>query len=183
MIFEIKTSFFHRVNREKRDVGRKFCIFAFKNAAIYLHNKNGGILDPDGLNLNTDESLLFNLKKILNYQISTWLLFLISFFFISPILVIILALAALFLLFYIIFVLYKNGKYGWITALCITIIIPTIIMVFFIQRNYTIMILLMLEVGIFFIYCAALRLTLNVWVKDIQAARLFDLQSKRDSGI
>lgn len=143
----------------------------------------GGILDPDGLNLNTNESLLFNLKKILNYQISTWLLFLVSFFFISPILIIILAVAALFYLFYIIYALYQNGKYGWITALIITIIIPTIIMVFFIRQNYTIIILLMLEVGVFFIYCAALRLTLNVWINDIQAARLFDLQREKDRGI
>ena len=136
-------------------------------------------MDIEELNLSSDEALLVNLKKILNYQISIWLLFVVSFFFISSILIILLAVIAVSFFLYIIFILYRNRKYGWIATLFLTILIPTIVLAFIVEHTYTVAILLMIEVAIFFIYCAALRLTVDGWVRDIQTARLIDYQTKK----
>lgn len=139
-------------------------------------------MDSEKIDYSSDLALLRKLKRILNYQISTWLLFMISFFFISPVLIVILAIAALLFAFYIIFALYKNNKYGWIAALFITIIIPVIILAFIVELNYSVIILLIIEVAAFFIYCAALRLTVNLWVKEIETKRLFDYRWKKEIG-
>lgn len=140
-------------------------------------------MDSEKIDYSSDLALLRKLKRILNYQISTWLLFMISFLFISPILIVILAVAALLFAFYIIFALYKNHKYGWIAAFFITIIIPVIILAFIVELNYSVIILLIIEVAAFFIYCAALRLTVNLWVKEIESKRLFDYRWKKEIGL
>jgi hypothetical protein len=140
-------------------------------------------MDSEKIDYSSDLALLRKLKRILNYQISTWLLFMISFLFISPILIVILAVAALLFAFYIIFALYKNHKYGWIAAFFITTIIPVIILAFIVELNYSVIILLIIEVAAFFIYCAALRLTVNLWVKEIESKRLFDYRWKKEIGL
>ena len=63
-------------------------------------------MEFEDLNIPYNESLLINLKKYLNYQISSALLFALSFFWI--ILIFIAVLSALLFIPYSIYVLYKN---------------------------------------------------------------------------
>ena len=134
-------------------------------------------MDGEELNLISDDTLLLNLKKYLNYQLSTFLLYALSFF--SIVLIIILTIAAILFIPYVTFVLYKNKKYGWIITLAIIIIIPAILMIVIIQQTYTLFIMLLIELAIFYFYCFSLRLVVNDWVKEIASVKLIEYQRKR----
>lgn len=134
-------------------------------------------MEFEDLNYNENELLLRRIKKYLNYHISTFLLFAFSFF--SFILIILLTVAAIIFIPFLIFVLYRNHKYGWIAALSLIIIIPSIILIIAVEQTYTLLMFLLIELGVFYFYCFALRFAVIGWVNDIETVRLTEYQTKR----
>lgn len=134
-------------------------------------------MDSKELNLIPDEALLISLKKYLNYEISTFLLFAFSFF--SIIFVFLMVAAAITFIPYVMYVLYRNDKRGWILTLVLLIILPTILLIIFMQQTYTLFILLLIELAVFYFYCFTLRLVVNEWVQEKTMTKLIDYQRKR----
>lgn len=134
-------------------------------------------MDSKELNLIPDEALLMSLKKYLNYEISTFLLFAFSFF--SIIFVFLMVAAAITFIPYVMYVLYRNDKRGWILTLVLLIILPTILLIIFMQQTYTLFILLLIELAVFYFYCFTLRLVVNEWVQEKTMTKLIDYQRKR----
>ncbi|HSD63304.1 MAG TPA: hypothetical protein VLB50_05870 [Ignavibacteriaceae bacterium] len=131
-------------------------------------------MDSEELNLIPDEALLVNLKKYLNYEISTFLLFALSFF--SIIFIFLMAIAAIVFIPYVTYVLYRNDKRGWILTLLLVIILPTVLLIIFMQQAYTLFILLLIELAVFYFYCFTLRLVVNDWIQEITMSKLIDYQ-------
>lgn len=134
-------------------------------------------MDREELNLVSSEVLLVNLKKYLNYQLSTFLLFALSFF--SIILIFILSALAILFMPYIIFVLYQNEKYSWIISLILMVVLPAALLVLLVEQTFTMMILLLIELAVFYMYCFTLRIAVNGWVKEIFTVKLIEYQRKR----
>ncbi|HKB87823.1 MAG TPA: hypothetical protein VKD08_16725 [Ignavibacteriaceae bacterium] len=134
-------------------------------------------MDSEGLDLFPRESDLVNLKKYLNYHLSSFLLFALSFF--SLILILLLTAAALIFTPYVIFVLYRNDKNGWILSLILLIILPAIIFILVVKPVAAMVLLLLIELALFYVYCFSLRLAVDGWVKEITTARLIDYQRKK----
>ena len=134
-------------------------------------------MDKEELNLVPSEAQLVNLKKYLNYQLSTFLLFALSFF--SIILIFILSALAFLFMPYVIFVLYQNEKYSWIISLILMVVLPVFLLVFLVEQTYTLMILLLIELAVFYVYCFSLRIALNGWVKEIFTVKLIEFQRKK----
>jgi len=131
-------------------------------------------MDPEGLNYNSNELLLISLKKYLNYQISTFVLYAFSYFSIS--LIILSNIAAIILIPFAIFVLYKIGRYGWIISLLFITVIPAIILIFFIdQTQYILLIIIM---GLFYFYSFSLKFAVNGWVREMEAVKLIEYETK-----
>lgn len=119
---------------------------------------------------------LTQLKKYLNYEISTSILYFLSF---QVFIFIFLALAtALIFTPFMLYVLFKEDKKGWIVLFLIIVIVPTIIFIvsaiLFSFSNP----LLIVSIGLFYFYCFLLRYGVNGWVREMSFKNKY-LQDKK----
>lgn len=120
---------------------------------IFMEIKASGKYHTDHLDL---------LAKILNFEISFGILFLISFA-VSIFLFIAGLLAAVFVPF-LIYVLLKEGKHGWIIFFNLTVILPLLFSYFFVSSYFAVFVLITL--AMFYFYCFLLRLSVNDWIRE-----------------
>jgi len=125
------------------------------------------------------------LAYILNYNLSLTVVIIVLFFVSSIIRVLflpeIIAMTASILFTpYMLYVLYKEKKYGWIMFFSIIVIFPTLLSFSLINSeliksliNYSIL-------GMVYIYYFLLRLTINEWVNEdlIKKQRAYDFQNR-----
>lgn len=105
---------------------------------------------------------LVNLSSILNYHISTGVLFLLSFF--GGIFLTIASLAAIIFTPYPIYVLILEKKIWWIVAFIIIVIFPTLLALIFFKQYFTFA--LIISLACFYFYSFLLRLSVNGWIKE-----------------
>lgn len=134
-------------------------------------------MEQEGLNYNSKELLLISLKKYLNYYISTFLFYAFSYFSIH--LIILSNIAAIILIPFATVVLYKNGKYSWIITLLLITVVPAIILTFIVEQTQTRYILLIIDLGILYLYGFSLKFAVNGWVKEIETAKLINYETEK----
>ena len=119
---------------------------------------------------------LNKLAAILNYSVSSSALLLLSFLW--GILLMVASIAAIIFIPFLFYVLLFEKKYFWLTILILLIIVPAILSLLFLQKYilYSMMVLL----GIFYIFCFTLRLSVNEWIREKNAARDFRKVNKID---
>ncbi|MDA3861603.1 MAG: hypothetical protein PF445_10285 [Melioribacteraceae bacterium] len=104
---------------------------------------------------------LEKLYKYLNYEVSSSVLYIGSWF--IPIFIPLLILAAIVFTPFMLFVLYKENKKGWIIFFVVTTIIPIILLTFLYP------ILLMLGLIPFYFFCFILRMEAKGWITEMRA--------------
>ena len=109
---------------------------------------------------------LGRLSKILNYQLSTVVLYVASFF--IPILFLAILAAVLFAP-YMLFVLFQEKRYGWIIFFIISVLLPLFIDMLIFRTSDVYLILLSFPLALFYFYCFLLRFTVNDWIRERNA--------------
>jgi hypothetical protein len=114
----------------------------------------------------------YNLRRLqhwLEYEISASGLLLFSWFW--GLLLGLAALAAIIFTPFMLKILYEEGKYGWIIFFFVMVIAPSII-IFFLDIGITGMMLLSyISMGLFFLYCFALKFAVRGWINDYKLQR------------
>ena len=112
-------------------------------------------------NVSTD---LERLKKYLNYEVSSSILYFLSFM--AMIFLFLALLAAIIFTPFMLRVLYKEKKKSWIVLFIVIVILPVIIFsilaVFF---KFSVS-LLLIPIGLFYFFCFMLRFSVNGWIRE-----------------
>lgn len=130
----------------------------------------------EGKNLYVNNDLT-RLSKYLNYQLSTTLLFALSFMF--GFFLLLLIGAAIVFTPYMLYVLYQENRKGWIIFFIILVIIPLIAAVIISFTVTYIFPLYLIVIGLFYLYCFLLRLKVNNWLCDRRARMQYILEKQR----
>ena len=120
---------------------------------------------------------LSRLKKILNYEISTSVLFFLSF--LAPVFIFIAILAAILFTPFMIHVLLKEKKTGWIVMFIVIVIIPAILFILLALQFELAAGLLLVPIALFYFYCFLLRFTVNGWVRELNFRHQYQIDKKR----
>ncbi len=115
------------------------------------------------------------ISRILNFQISSSILFLLSFF--SGIFLIIIIVSALIFIPYLIFVLWIARKKSWLISFLILTVLPLIITLIFFKES--IIYVLFFIIPIFFLYCFALRYSITEWQRQRSWKNQYELEIMR----
>jgi|UniRef100_A0A7V2ZJN6 hypothetical protein len=134
--------------------------------------------------------LLNRLKTILDLEITYPPILLSLTFFImysvnnqtSIIIVVIIAIAKLAIPF-IIFVLYKEKKYGWIVSLILLIILPSSIIYWLIRDSVFSRYFLIIPFLLFYFFCVLLKYTVREWLTEAEARLELENQKITSSSI
>jgi len=125
---------------------------------------------------------LERLSLVLNFHLSTSVLYIISFF--CPVLFLA-GLAAVLFAPFMLFVLFKENRYGWITFFILLVLLPVLIDVLFFYKTDAYLILLYLPLAFFYFYCFLLKITIRDWIQERNAKkeRCGNLEEQLDSFI
>lgn len=125
------------------------------------------------------ENHLRKLYKVLNYEISAPVLFILIFL---PGAGIILNIAILLFTPFMLYVLYKASKRGWMIAFIVLIFLPLISARFYIEAPQVKMIVSLAVVMLFFLYCFLLRHSIGSQLNDLDGARRFEIMNRIKKG-
>ncbi len=119
---------------------------------------------------NMDVAQLQRLHYFLSYNRYT--IFTYGGFFFIPFVPLYMLLVVLAIAFgpYVIFVLYRNGKRGWLLAFGLVVGIPTVLAFIPVHDIVAQTALHFLPLLTFYSYCFLLRLTMSDWISDLSAA-------------
>lgn len=134
-----------------------------------------------GKNIYIDQNYnLTRLRKYLNYQVSSSLLYFLSFQ--VFIFIFIASAAALIFTPFMLYVLITEKKYGWIVFFIIIFIVPTAMLLMLSWMVEFSKPLLFISLGLFYFYCFLLRFQVNDWSKEAMARDqyLFEKKQRED---
>lgn len=110
---------------------------------------------------------LNKLSKVLNYQLSSILLFFLSFF--VFIFIFLAALASVIFIPYMLYILFNEKKYGWIIFFALIVILPVFTILILWSSVPVLKLMLLVIIGVFYFYCFILRVEVNNWAKETRA--------------
>jgi hypothetical protein len=116
------------------------------------------------------------LDQILNYQISTVVLFAMSFFY--GILLFVLGIAAVLFTPYMIYVLYNEKRFGYIISYGIMIISPLVFFLIIGPLGEYLSIASMLSLSLFYFYCFLLKYSVREWLNEYRWRKKLEEQRK-----
>jgi hypothetical protein len=119
-------------------------------------------MDPEELTVFSNNQNLKRLNYWLKYQISSSFLLILSWMF--PLALLLTTIVALIFAPFMLFILYKEKKFGWIIFFGILIIFPLIIIIVFSMHSTYFMALILIPLALFYFYCFILRLTVSDWL-------------------
>jgi len=130
-------------------------------------------------NLALNKSPFSKLDYYLNYELSSSALYILGICAIAiyPVVMIIITITAVIFTPYLLFILYKEKKFGWITAFFIMVVLPLLINILFIS-DYFSNILNSIIIGLFYLFCYILKMSTRDWVAEDKAR--FELNKKRE---
>ncbi len=129
------------------------------------------------LNLISDERYyLQKLSRFLNYNISTSLLFILSYF--GGILLVAAIIAAIIFTLLMLYVFIKLKKVSWIISFCIIVIIPIIIGLILGYEIGNLYVFLLISLGFYYFYCFVLKYMVNDRLKEIFSFEESELERK-----
>ncbi|MCF6271288.1 MAG: hypothetical protein L3J41_16365 [Melioribacteraceae bacterium] len=114
---------------------------------------------------------LEKLYKYLNYEISSSILFIGSWF--IPIFIPILFLAAIGFTPYILYVLYKERRNGWLLTFILMVLLPVVMLLIFAYHYFVFSLIP------FYLYCFLLRFEAKGWLTEMRARNDLVLQKIR----
>lgn len=129
----------------------------------------------DEFQLNLRESNLTRLNYILNYELSSGLMLLLSYLYI--LLIFLSAIAAIIFTPFLLYVLVKEKKTGWLIFFFISIFFPPFIFSLLLPVGIFSLVNLSIMLGGFYLYCFLLKMQTRDWVKEENAAK--ELEEKR----
>jgi len=120
---------------------------------------------------------LIRLKKYLNYEVSSSILYFLSF----QIFIFIFLASAAALIFapFMLYVLSKENKKGWIVLFIIIVIIPIMLLIILSILFEFSKPLLLISLGLFYFYCFLLRFEVNNWVQEMSARNQYLMNKKK----
>ena len=124
-------------------------------------------INIDETNITEEDNLLFKLKYVLNYELSSSAFYFLSFA-AGMIVLYLSALAALLFTPFLIYVLIKAQKYSWLISFLIVVILPVLIMLIISSNALYTTSFLLVQLGMFYAYCFVLRFSVIDWVEDIK---------------
>ena len=114
---------------------------------------------------------LSKLSRVLNYQLSTTLLVVLTY---AGILTIIVAtIAATIFSPYILYILYSENKFGWITFFILMVLFPMLIIILL-----GIWELMLIPLALAYFYYFLLKFVVREWIQERNAKRVFEEQLK-----
>ena len=127
--------------------------------------------------LSEKDRLINRLAYYLNYELSSVLLYFLSFMY--NIAVFIATLAAVIFTPFLIYVLIKTKKFGWLTSFVLLIFLPAIILIFTGIKSQYLMILTFILLGLFYLYCFTLRMAVYDWTEKIKWGAILKMQMRK----
>jgi hypothetical protein len=116
-------------------------------------------------NLSSRASHLNRLYTILNYELSTTILFILQN--VWQLTLFLAAAAAILFTPYMIFVLWKEKKYGWIIIFMFMVVLPLLIIILFLSDHLFYLAYLQIPLPLFYLNCFSLRFDSKEWLKEI----------------
>ncbi len=124
---------------------------------------------------------LNRLGKYLNYEISTVILYILSFQ--VFVFLFVAASAALILTPYMLYVLFKEDKKIWLVMFGVIVIIPTLFLLLFSIIDHFLKPLILLSLALFYLYCFLLRFDVNNWIAELRAKNIRILNDRRKNNL
>ena len=119
-------------------------------------------MDPEILTVYSKNQNLKRLNYWLKYELSSSALLLLSWLW--GITILLSTVAALVFTPFMLYILFQEKKFGWITFFIIIVILPAItVLIFFLHSNYF-MFLILIPLVLFYFYCFLLRYTVDDWL-------------------
>ncbi len=120
---------------------------------------------------------LTRLKKYLNYEVSSSILYFLSF----QVFIFIFLASAIALIFmpFMLYVLFTEKKKGWIVFFIVIVIIPIIFLLILSVMVEFSKPLLFIPLGLFYFYCFLLRFEVNNWAREEIARNQYLLDKKK----
>lgn len=118
--------------------------------------------------------LLKKLQYFLNYEISSSILYLLSFH--VYILIYVVSAAAIVFTPFMLYVLFKESKNGWLAAFVVIVLLPASIALILGTASGFGKIALLITLALFYFYCSLLRYTIHDWVEDINAKQKYRVE-------
>lgn len=115
--------------------------------------------------LSLRASHLQMLCTILNYELSTVVLYLLQYYW--QITIFLAAFAALLFTPYLIFILIKEKRYGYIIFFISFVIFPLSVIILFLSDHLFYLAYLQIPLPLFYFYCFMLRFNANEWLREI----------------
>lgn len=113
---------------------------------------------------------------ILNYQIAGFVLWGLSFF--SSIMLMLATIAAVLFAPYLLYVLFKEERFGWITTFFVMITPPVLLTLFLGISGEYFSIALLVSLGLFYLYCFIIRMSVNEWIREYNWSNELQKQKK-----
>jgi hypothetical protein len=130
------------------------------------------------MNIYTSEdNNLTRLRKYLNYEVSSSILYFLSF----QVFVFIFLAAAAAVIFtpFMLYALFTEKKNGWIVLFIVVVVIPLIALIVLSVMVEFSKPLLFILIGLFYFYCFLLRFEVNDWCREALARNQYLLEKKR----
>ncbi|MBK8944083.1 MAG: hypothetical protein IPM32_02325 [Ignavibacteriae bacterium] len=121
-------------------------------------------------------NLVNTFSTILNYQLSTSILLALSYF--HVIALILTSLAAILFTPFLLYVLFKEKRFGWFTAFIIMIFLPIIISQIVGIEKESFPIILMISLFIFYFYCFVIKYVVSDWLKEYNWSQQLEEQKR-----
>jgi hypothetical protein len=126
-------------------------------------------------NLTLRKSPIHRLNEILNYELSTSVIYMFMFF--SSLFLPVVLLAIVLFTPYLLYVLFKERKFGWITAFFVLVILPYLIGILFLPSFSAAGMFSTMAMGLFYLYCFLLKMSTREWIAAENARN--ELEYKR----
>lgn len=124
-------------------------------------------INIDETNISKEDALLYKLKHILNYELSSSVFYFLHFS-AGMIVLYLSALAAIIFTPFLIYVLAKSHKFGWLAIFVIIVVLPAIVILIISPKTIYSQIFLLIQLGAFYAYCFVIRLVVVDWVEEIK---------------
>jgi Ca2+/Na+ antiporter len=122
------------------------------------------IINPDNYREILSLNELSRLNKILKYKLSDGILFLLSI--LNSVFIFLLVIAAIIFAPYMLFVLFKEKRFGWITFFLLLVILPMILLLLFFRHVDNFIFLFLIPLAFYYFYYFLLKMTVAEWVEE-----------------
>lgn len=123
------------------------------------------------------ESHLRKLSKILNYELASSILLVLSW--ISVLAMPLMILAAIMFIPYLIFVLTILKKWGWISGLLVFVFVPLIGVVFLASGSEYLNYFLLIPMTMFYLYCFLIKNSVREWLHSIEEKKRYQQEKTK----